>query len=319
MKYTFLSLFLAVTCFAQTANGISEKLVALPSHAAGEKFAGTEKSGVSITLPKYTYKKFEPIELMFEWINIKDKNDSIWRIFNSPNCISYSIRKEDGSYLETKKMMEHCSGMRRPEYILEPGDTIKRSMTINDAGEYYSNSKDGWYFWNTAYFPVGKYKLIASIDKDIGIYDTPLKTNEVEFEVIDNDSEDMEVLELVRQRKYEAALKLYPSNYYREYLMHSIVHKYYGQYYGSISKSKSSPDSLTFILKYNDFFESYPNSLYNLHYVFISHYFSVNCKDPAKVEEKKRELLNKYPGTLLVYTINDMVKRNRLVNCFNMK
>lgn len=290
----------------------------LPVNSKNNNFAFDNHSladnnpAVNISLPKKTYKKFEPIELEFEWVNTKNSQDSIWALFNSLQFIKYVFTDKNDNRIDRHSNKGLNIMMSDPSYILQPGDTLKRSMTINHFGQFYSDFNDGWYFHNAGYFPVGKYKVYAIIDEDLHKkYDIPIITNEIEFEITEIDETDKKVLELVKQKKYEDALKIYPSNYYKEYLMYFNVDKYFIDLLKTEMDNKRYDDKDKLIDKYKEFFNSYPNSLYNLNYTFISNYLSLNSSNINDVLHKKNELINSYPGTILEYVLKDMLKRNK--------
>ncbi len=281
-------------------------------------YSFTSNPIVNISFPKFTYKKFEPINLQFEWINNSTQNDSIWALF-SPlgNYLNIEITSEDG----TKYNRKVGSGIINVDFgnplIVGSYDTLKKSISINQYGKVYEDLMNGVYFGFPAYFPSGKYKISVMIDKDYNkIYSTPIQTNTVEFEVVDNDNADKVILELIKKKNYTEALKRFPNNSYEEYLMYYDLLLYLAKFDENRTENKINSDTEVLFKKYKDFFNKYPNSLYNLNDAFITSYLSPNCNDLESINSRKNELMQEYRNTLLEFILYDLTRRNKLQKCY---
>lgn len=304
----------------------SNKSIVSNTNVTGGRFAFNGNSlvdinpKVNISLPKKNYKQFEPIQLEFEWINSANRQDTIWALFESLKYIKYVITDSTGTRVDKPLNSGLHIVMSKPAYILEPGDSVKRSMTINHFGQTYSNFKEGRYFHNSSYFPIGKYKIHAIIDEDLNKkYEMPIVTNEVEFEISELDETDKKVLEQVKLRKYDLALETYPSNYFQEYLLYFSLINEMIKLIKAEQDNKEYSEMSELIYRFKHFFDSYPNSVYNLNYVFLSHYFSLNNKSKGEMVNDGNRLLNSYPNSRLEYTVRDMLKRNRFMDIKSRK
>ena len=220
----------------------------------------TNNSGtvVNISLTKKVYKEYEPIELLYEWINYKDKPDTIWSL-TSPDYIKYFIFDDKGNQYGHKMMALDMAG--GPEHIVNKGDTLKKIITLNHFGKKFSEKLDEAYFFGIRYFPPGEYKVYSVTYRDvIREYPEPIKTNEIEFEVEEPDDDDKDILALVQKERYEEALKLYPSNYFEEYIMNTEIRKHALEFIRTGDTYERYKHSSVLPGKYDAFFEKYPNS-----------------------------------------------------------
>lgn len=264
---------------------------------------------VNISLPKKVYKEYEPIELLYEWINLKDKPDTIWSL-TSQDYIKYFIFDDKGNQYGNKMMVLDVAG--GPEYIVKKGDTLKKTITLNHFGKQFSEKLDEEYFNCLSYFPPGKYKVYSLTYRDlIREYPEPIKTNELGFEVEEPETNDKSILALVQKEKYEEALKLYPSNYFEEYIMNSEISKHVLEFIRTGDTYERYKHASVLPVKYDAFFEKYPNSLYNLNDMYIVRYLSFSSQDSAGIELKMIELLNKYPGTNISRTVTEIKNKQR--------
>lgn len=263
---------------------------------------------VNISLPKKIYKMYEPIELQYEWINYKDEPDTIWALFSSSAFIKQFITDEQGKVYKNNYM--ELDAMYMPQYFVAKGDTLKKTITLNHSGKKFADSMGEQYFHCFNYFPPGKYKVYSVIDRDvIKEYPEPIKTNEIEFEITGLTDQDENILALAQKEKYEEALNLYPSNYFDEHLMKSEINMRIKEFYKAGEMNERYKDTSVLPEKYEAFFEKYPNSLYNLGDGFLIRYLRVSSRDSAGAQLKMEELLNKYPGTNIARTVNEIMQR----------
>ncbi len=274
---------------------------------------------VIISLPKYNYKSYEPINLTFEWINLQNNKDSIWGIFGQGNdFLKCFVEDEKGNKFNKKnKILNSYIGIREPEYVLNTNDTLRRSITINDYAKPIQ-SRAEFYFGNLGYFPAGKYKLYFIIDEDYGKkFNIPIRTNEIEFEISEINEFDSQILDLVRDKKYDVALTLFPNyNYFNEYLKYFNLNKYIGEYLSDKFEHKAYGQISTLLAKYNDFFKQYHNSQYILNDVFIYHYLSIGSEEYSSLLSKANKLMRMYPNTLIEYLLHDVSKREKFNKIF---
>lgn len=272
----------------------------------------TDSTLITISLPKKTYKMYEPIQLHYKWINLKTKPDSIWGLFEMPQLILHYITDEKGESYTYSRYTPDVA-YKSPRYIIAKDDTLQKAVILNDFGITHKNLPSGSYFSTMGYFPPGKYKIRAKIEGDItGLYPVPIKTNTVEFEVTENTDEDENILKLVKEEKYSEALERYPKNYFKEHIMYCDIGKYRIEFMRAGEDNDRYKDSSVLPLKYINFFDKYPNSLYNLGDLFIIGYLRVSSKDTAEMHIKMNELLNRYPGTSISITVNEIIKRESL-------
>ncbi|MBL8016248.1 MAG: hypothetical protein JNK43_03175, partial [Ignavibacteria bacterium] len=137
----------------------------------------------------------------------------------------------------------------------------------------------------------------------------PIKTNAIEFEISELSERDEKVLALVRDKKYEEALLLYPGNYFEEYILKSEMDDYFIELSRAGETSERYKDTSKLPAMYGAFFDKYPNSPYSLNDNFISGYLGVSSKDSAGSQVKMQELLAKYPGTNISKTVNSLKKK----------
>lgn len=274
---------------------------------------------VLISLPKYNYKTYEPINLTFEWINLQNNKDSIWGLFDQGcDFLKCYIEDEKGNFFNKKnKILNSYIGFREPEYILNARDTIRRYITINDFAKPIQSKTEN-YFGNLGYFPVGKYKLYFIIDEDYGKkFVKPIKTNEIEFEISEINEFDSQILDLVRDRKYDVALTRFPNyNYFDEYLRYFSLNKYLGEYLSDKFEHKAYDQISTLLVKYDDFFKEFYNSQYILNDIFMYHYFSIGSEEYSSLLSKVNNLMGKYPTTNIEYILNDVSKREKFIKKF---
>ncbi len=268
-------------------------------------YNGTE---VKISLPKDSYKMYEPIELQYEWVNHKDIPDTLWDVFELSEFTHVFVTDENG-----KVYTNHPRGIdkvtARPQHYVQKGDTVIETITLNHIGiEFIGTSRES-YFSCSHYLPPGKYTVYSVIeDYSWRKYREPIKTNAVEFEISELSERDEKVLALVRDKKYKEALQSYPGDYFEEYLMKFEMSEYFLELSKAGETSERYKDTSKFPVMYGAFFDKYPDSPYNLSDNFISGYLWVSSKDSAGSQVKMQELMAKYPGTNISKTVNSLKK-----------
>jgi len=266
-------------------------------------------SEVKISLPKDSYKMYEPIELQYEWINHKDIPDTIWGVFEISEYTQFFITDENGKvYTNQPSRLDIVHS--RPAHYVQKGETVAETITLNHIGIAFKGTSRESYFSCFSYLPPGKYRVYSVIEGDAArIYTKPMKTNEVEFEVTELSERDEKVLALVRDKKYKEALHSYPGDYFDEYLMRFEMSEYFLELFKAGETNERYKDTSKLPAMCSAFFDKYPNSPYNLSDNFISGYLRVSSKDSAGSQVKMQELLAKYPGTNISKTVNSLKKK----------
>jgi len=262
---------------------------------------------VTISLPKKTYKTYEPIELRYEWINRKNIIDSIY-MYGLRYEVKYTITDEKGFvYKHTLNEILNEPDVLMYPFFLGPGDTLDKIITLNDFGKRYAYKLGEFIFGTIAYFPPGRYKVYATLNEHVNRdFKAPFNTNEIEFEVEDVDETGRQILELARNEKYSEAMSLYPENYFKEYLISWNILTKITEYMKAVFKDNHYKDTTSLPQMYQSFFETYPNSIYNLGDMFIINYLSVSSENMDEVYIKMNELLQKYPNTLIAKRIKSI-------------
>ena len=269
-------------------------------------YNGTE---VKISLPKDSYKMYEPIELQYEWINHKDSPDTLWDVFELSELSHIFVTDENGK-IYTNHLSAIGKVASKPAHYIQKGDTVLETITLNKIGIFLTGSPRESYFSCYSYLPPGKYRVYSVIEGDAGRKDLePIKTNEVEFRVTELSAEDETITALAVDKKYEEALTQFPGNYFGEYLARSQMNEYFKEFFMAGETNERYKDTSKLPAVYNAFFDKYPNSMYNLSDNFILGYLKVSSKDSAGSQVKMRELLEKYPGTNISKTVNSLKKK----------
>ena len=189
------------------------------------------KISLEVSLLKKEFKIFEPIDVLFKYINNGTENDSISRIFDDfLHLMKCNIVDEKGNVYKDKYSFEPTLGLfQKPEHIVKPNDTLIALMVFNNYGRKTSNS-DSLYFYNNAYFPPGKYTGYAYVENDYNYkrtFNPPLKSNTIEFEIKDLNEEDKVILKYFKnneigktfeQNKIDEILNDFSNNYFIEYI-----------------------------------------------------------------------------------------------------
>lgn len=260
-----------------------------------------EGTVVTISLPKKTYKVYEPIELTIELINLKNESRMIG-IYDFIHKAEYFISDEKGTKYRTR--IEFNGFLIPSQYVILSKDTLMKYVTLNNYGTLYrKNPGDKMYFQNEGYFPPGRYNVFS-------VYDS-VRSNTLSFDVIEDDETDKEILELANVEKYSEALLKYPGNYFAEYLSYWEIQML------SIGFLRASKDDENFIDtsglkgKFENFFDNHTNSIYYLNEGFLYFYFRVSLHDSLSAANKMIELKKKYANTNIEKGVNLVHNREK--------
>lgn len=267
---------------------------------------------IEMTLPKKSYYKFEPVIAEFKVINNNKKPINIYGLFStSDDKANIQIHDNKGNKW-TKNNIDLSVNYfyTSPDYIIQSLETLYVSMPINNWGQsinHYYENKRVIYFDQWGYFPPGKYYAQYYIkSEESEYYKANMKSNVVEFDVIDNNNEQTLILNYINENIYKMHpvqlyhnLKyLYPNNTFSEYIEANLIkNKHEELLTGFNYEFINDLDT-----DYLNFFAIYPNSLYLLDDSFISLYlfkeYKINIKQELKIksikEKIKNSLLDKY-------------------------
>jgi hypothetical protein len=274
------------------ASWLRETLGFIPISSAGttihpfsgnpERVFQSDNHPVKMSLAKQTYKKYEPVVAKFEIVN----HDSVpLPIFSFEKMASFTniiIYDESGRSLGGHKG-GHASWILAPRTIVQPGDTLVISMSINNWGKdtkYWDeeNHTDDYYFSEAGFFEPGNYRARLRFDPQFEFFN--LESNDVYFTVTDLTEEDKEILKLYREvfgiaRGFEAAdmiayesklepiFAMYPDNPFRE---HIEADRLYSYYWIHIKEDAENG--------YNSFIHTFPNSYYIFSPRFMTPYLA---------------------------------------------
>ena len=266
---------------------------------------------LEVSLPKYSFKKFEPIEVLFKYINNGTQNDSIYRIFDDfLHLMKFNIIAEKGNIYKDKYSFEPTLGLfQKPKHIVKPNDTLMVIMVLNNYGRKTSNS-DSLFFYKNTYFPPGKYTGYAYVENDYNYkrtFNPPLKSNTIEFEINDLNKEDKEVLRFFKnneisntfeQNKIDEILNDFSNNYFIEYIWREKIRSI-------LRKTKTKEASNDMLAKaYKEFIQEFPNSFFNINY--IPQYLNlVTDKNSQLIMENIFELIELFPNTIISYYLKN--------------
>lgn len=256
---------------------------------------------VELQLQKNVFKKYEPIEVLFKYINKGNKDDSIYLMFDEyVDFINFDIEDEKGININEKETYYYTLGIAvRPNYIVKPTDTLITTITLNGFGKKTEEGKT--YFQYSNYFPVGRFNFQAIIYGDLHkTFTNPIETNDLEFEIVDIDESDMNVIDLSREGKYSEIHKNFSNNYFYEYALREYVKSNIGNYYKkeiAISVLENS---------YIEYFKMYPQSYYSI--PFLKQYLSLVSNDDAtNLDYIAQELLSEHKNSMIEVFLTNSV------------
>jgi hypothetical protein len=252
---------------------------------------------LKIELPKYTYKKFEPVKLKIEMINHDSIPLELWGNFEPPIYLTdVEVTDEHGNVFSVNQSHSHMDIMlTAPTDIILPGDTLILSMSINDWGKeagFVSQKNNDIYFGNRGYFEKGIYtanistgvntnserNIRGKIKPDTSLQlnnGVEIKSNDVNFEVAELNDTDREIINHFKEadflyniKPYKDIIDKFPDNTFTE-----ITYVYYlGGKYLNHYRDKSYKYINELNDDYENFIVKYPNSLYLLDFRVVEPY-----------------------------------------------
>lgn len=270
------------------------------------------KHEISMKLGKSTYKKFEPILAQFIIVNKDSLPLDISGLFDpmrsgdegGPNIL---ITDDKGNKWSKNKFGVVGTFVDVvPQYIVEPEDTLYVSMPLNtwaaDARDLSpTGGSEYMYFGCVGYFPPGKYRASFTGEDRTDEYN-PFECTSDEFVVAEDDEEDLQLLQLNRERKNEEIMANYSGNALREYQMEQVIIYKYGSYL--YTKDESDPKWGNLTQEYESFVAMYPDSYYLLYDRFVTPYITKSAKGFSVYEDIRSNVENK--------TQNEMLRRYML-------
>ena len=266
-----------------------------------------EGTVVTISLPKEKYKMYEPILLQYEWINYKDKPDSIYALSTFSEYIEQHITDVNGKELPVRQILDESPQILTR--IINKNDTFHSVVDLCDYGKRLEYKLQYAVSVAFGYLPVGKYSAYSLIKKDAHniVFDPPIKTNTIEFEVTEISPEEDSLLWNARRREFQEAYQKDEDNYFNEHLMYwEVTEQYFLSLSGELEYDNAHRTKTANM--YNKFIEKYPNSLYCMQPSFIIAYLQMVSNDSLNDHIEIERLAGKYPGTALSRGIGEFIK-----------
>lgn len=235
-----------------------------------------------ISIAKTEFKKYEPILVRFDYINIHNKIDTIFGFFNeyADFSIKFVIKSEENKVFNKKLHYQIALSWNSSQFFVEPGDTITLSTPLNYK---YGTLSVYNYFGYYGYLEPGNYKFYA---QDI-MGGTFCKTNELSFKVTDLDGQDINILNMVSNHEYKEVFSSFPLSVFAEHA--------FAMYLNYVIVSNDI-DKTAFNGLYQDFLTRFPNSYYGLNWAFICSYFYKMKDNNYNIDEilsyMKPEIIN---------------------------
>ncbi len=253
-----------------------------------------EESDLKITLEKKKFKKYEPILVMFEYVNKNSDIDTVRLDFTDEyDETSFIIETDNNKIYNTRNRTPlSTTYFNGPRYFLPPNDTFIASMTLNY--KYGEELKDLVPFDMYAFLKPGKYKVTAKTTIDGKEY----ISNKEEFEVVDLSSEDITVLGLVANKNIDELLKNYPENSFTE---HALVRDVISRRVGTENNPPTKEERIN---DYKEFFYRFPNSFYNINSIVIESFLGKLANSSQNYFQDIENIKNQYPGSLLYRVLN---------------
>lgn len=280
------------------------------------KYADDTEIKLDISLPKNTYKLYEPILAKCKLINNSSDTIRLYSEFDEQLGEMNIIAKDkNGKIYNDNKLSEIFTRSFRlngANIIVNPNETLYVSMKINNWGEQVQlfelegrklipKTDNNSYFGQTGYYPVGEYNVFIELPNVRNI-----KSNEVLFKVQELNTDDMIFLKLVKGGKIDEAIALYPENSFVE---HSTAQKIAYLIKKASMNELQDEDKQTLINLYKNIFEKYPETAYlnesNFLYPLIK-----ALKENYKVGEVKEQITSLIDNvTLKKYLSNSITSR----------
>ncbi len=240
-------------------------------------------SNYTISIQKNIFKKYEPIYVQLNYTNTSNNVDSIFTLFDSySDETEIYITDEKNNIYKKLSLPEIHFIYDKPKYILQSGESLTVSRSINDYGT--SCVAKERYFGQFGYFTPGKYKIYIEGNTKY----QKLKSNVLEFEVIDANNEDIEILNLVKDENFKSII----GN--EKFIANSLMEHVFA--YRAITCFPVNDVYNT----YTDFLDKYPNSLYNTNDLFVRAFFQklIYNNPNLKINSEYEKIANKYKETL---------------------
>lgn len=270
----------------------------------GAALVQSESSTLTISLSKDEYKIFEPILVRFDYINNNSHYDTIYfNFYKYFEGIQFHITKIDDNkaYNDIMFPSPFLFGVG-PRYFIAPKDTFTVSMIMNYR---YGEPNIENYFGTMGYFEPGNYKVQA---QDF-FGSTFIKTNTTYFKIVENDSVDMQILELARSKKYQDIVNNFPLSPYCEHALAMICSDMYSTETFNIPKDDV-------IDTYKNFINQYPSSFYNMNIEFVDSYFAKMTNKTESFSQLIDNSLVIGNGTLFEKFITNKAVKERLSKNF---
>lgn len=227
---------------------------------------------------------------MFEYINRGSEPDNIYTLFYSFTGDMKFIVTDGGNKVYDKKISEfpETPSCSYPTYIVYPNDTLRIPFPLNSFGLPAPVEEE---YFEFGHFPEGKYRAHAFFDNDcFERFDMPIRSNEIEFEVRSLTDIDIDVLSLYKQKKFDIIFNDFKDNAFTEHIMKNYV-----------INTGSLKDSIAKAEAYQNFFHTYPSSIYNMDFHHIYFYLarlSNTFPDLQSIKSRLAELLLTYPDLI---------------------
>lgn len=180
--------------------------------SAGIKNIFNSNDSISIKLNKKIYKKYEPINYIFTYINNGNESDTIFEPIFGGELTYYLLDNNNKSYGERFGDFIPEYAKRKPEYIIKPKDSLELIFCLNN---YIGKELNEEYFYNKSYFDPGKY----SISVKIQINNEYFLSDVLHYEVEDISKVEKKIIEFSNDRKYDYLIEKFSNNYFMEYIL----------------------------------------------------------------------------------------------------
>jgi hypothetical protein len=282
-----------------TRNGTGTEM----QNSTKRNISGAEKDNnkdiLELFLTKTKYKLFEPIEVLFKYINTGLEDDSIYLLFDDNfDYMKFNLKDENGNIYNSKFTPHFDVGFLKPEYIVKPGDTLLAVMQLYLYGKIPKNN-DSSFFGTSGYFPVGIYSGYSFAEI--------LKSNNINFEIEDLSREERIILNLTKNNNFEKIKSEYPSNNFNEYISRIEVRNIL------VKVLENSLSITKLATAYENFINQYPNSFYSLYYLG-SYLNIISHKNKSDIENNMQLLIDKNPSTIVSNYLNNNFMRKIIID-----
>lgn len=267
---------------------------------------------LEVSLSKNNYKLFEPIEVLCKYINTGKEKDSIYDMFRDElDKVKFYIKDSNGRIFNSKYAIHPFYGfLRKPSYIVDPGDTLFAVMHFNFYGITTENV-DSSYFGYNGYFPVGNYEGYAYVEDDYNkIYKPSLKSNSIYFRIEELSYEDIETLRKYRVNRLDEIIST-ENNVFSEYFNREKIR----QTLAEVINGEIKTDKL--LQMYLDFISEYPNSYFNIFY--CQRYLMEKAKNTNSLNTEIKKLIDAFPNTIVSQFLSNNSMNQYIIGNFKAK